>query len=176
MSFARATANVFELKTATNSDLIIVHKPDERQFVIRFDKKYKFDEYGFASLNAKKIIFEKVRAFDFKYKMNRTKLMIKIEIAHKERIHKHEMGCEETFDLPSNISELNFDMIPEAERAKIFNSLVRKVSNMEERVKKITGELKASKASAWEAKRRRDFPDDESVGYYSASSDESDSD
>jgi hypothetical protein len=165
MSFEKATAEIFEVRDGAKGNLIIIHKSDNRQFVIKGDKKYKFSAYGFGGLNAKKIIYERVRANDFHYAMDKTTLSIEFEIMHKQRTHSHEMVCEEIFDLPANISTMEFNMIADADKERIFNNLLRKVSNLEERVKELTGSLTSMRGDARRERIRNGTSDAESVGY-----------
>jgi hypothetical protein len=129
-------AEVFKICTNGSGDLILLHKPDHRQFHVHLpvskQHRYQFVTHGFRSLHAREIIMEAVRTFNFEYSLHPTHLTLEFAVENTKGQSCTEMfRCEETFDMP--VTPVNIDGVvaSPAEAKRLITVLYNKIRNLE---------------------------------------------
>ena len=154
-----SSADIFHVQENFDGDLLIYHKPDYRQFTISLattgKNKYKFTERGFVSLNAKEIIYEKVKLFDFAYILNPTHLLIKLNISNGTKNYVHELVCPETFSIPNRLTfdlsnlfdDTNFNTFMNSpnECRNLFYFMRNRINNLEGQINELKEQIESLK-------------------------------
>ncbi len=113
------TENILDI-LEVNDKIIIYNKINTRQFTPYIPKK--FDVYGFGKLNARQIIINKIKSYDFSFWIDEADLRLKMDVSNGTKIHNFEILCP---DIDMDITNLNND-----ELIKLVIILRNKVNNL----------------------------------------------
>jgi hypothetical protein len=129
---------IFDIQENTDN-IVLIHKESKRSFNVYVDTKYKFSEYGFGKLNAREIVYQKVKSFDFDYFIDRTSLELNFVLSNHCKIFYIDMSFPEIVIENDKI----IDLFNESRFSKEgIQMILNRINYLEEKVFKLSEELK----------------------------------